>query len=171
MGSAHLIQTSHSCSHRRRELAVKALLATDGRHGAIQAAHEVLGLLHPDVKIEVVTVIPETENPLDMAGGFEGPLISVEEAATAHLTDERQGRAALRSTVGAVGAPVTSEMIEGPDAGAALCRLAAERGVDLLVVGGTDKGWFQRLVHGSVMEYAAHHSPCPVLIVRHADGD
>ena len=26
-----------------------------------------------------------------------------------------------------------------------------------------------RLVSGSVMEYAAHHAPCPVLIVRHAD--
>lgn len=150
---------------------MKALLATDGSPGAIEAAHEVLGLLHPDVTIDVVTVIPETEDPMDMAGGFEGPLITAEEADEEHLIDERQGRAALRSTLDAVGAPATSEMIEGPDAGRALCRLAAERGVDLLVVGGSDKGWFQRLVHGSVMEYAAHHSPCPVLIVRHGDGD
>ncbi len=58
-------------------------------------------------------------------------------------------------------------MIEGSNAGPVLCRLAAERGVDLLLVGGSDKGWFQRLIHGSVMEYAAHHAPCPVLIVRH----
>ena len=34
-----------------------------------------------------------------------------------------------------------------------------------------DKGWFQRLLHGSVMEYVVHHSPCPVLVVRHAHSD
>lgn len=148
---------------------MKALLATDGTREAIEAAHEALALLHPDVEIDVVTVIPEKENPMDMAGGFEGPLITDEEAGKEHLIDERQGRAALRSTLDAIGAPATSEMIEGPDAGRAVCRLAAERGVDVLVVGGSDKGWFQRLVHRSVMEYAAHHSPCPVLIVRHAE--
>ena len=150
---------------------MKALVATDGTPGAIDAAHEVLGLLHPDVQINVVTVIPETDDPMDGAGGFEGPLITTEEADKEHLIDERHGRAALRSTLDALGVPATSEMIEGRDAGPALCRLAADRGVDLLVVGGSDKGWFQRLVQGSVMEYAAHHSPCPVLIVRHADGD
>ncbi len=150
---------------------MKALLATDGSPGAIEAAHKVLGLLHPDVKIDVVTVIPETENPMDTAGGMEGPAITVEEADQAHVIEEQHGRAALRSTLAAVGGPVTSEMIEGPDVGQVLCRLAAERGVDLLVVGGSDKGWFQRLVHGSVMEYAVHHSPCPVLIVRHAGSD
>jgi len=146
-----------------------ALLATDGSPPAIEAAHKVLGLLHPNVEIDVITVIAETEDPMDMAGGFEGPLTTVEEADQNHLIDEQHGRAALRSTLAAVGAPATSEMIEGPNAGRVLCRLAAERSADLLVVGGSDKGWFQRLVHGSVMEYTAHHSPCPVLIVRHAD--
>jgi nucleotide-binding universal stress UspA family protein len=150
---------------------MKALLATDGSPGAIEAAHKVLSLLHPDVKIDVMTVILETENPMDTAGGMEGPVITFEEAQQEHLVEEQHGRAALRSTLDAVGAPETSEMIEGADAGRALCRLAAERGVDLLVVGGSDKGWFKRLVHGSVMEYAARHSPCPVLIVRHADMD
>jgi len=150
---------------------MKALLATDGSPGAIEAAHKVLSLLHPDVKIDVMTVIPETENPMDTAGGMEGPVITVEEADQAHLIDERHGRLALRSTLDAVGASETSEMIEGPDAGRVLCRLAAERGVDLLIVGASDKGWFQRLVHGSVMEYVVHHSPCPVLVVRHAGSD
>ncbi len=150
---------------------MKALLATDGSPGAIEAAHNVLRLLHPNVEIDVMTVIPETEDPMDMAGGFEGPLITIEEADQKHLIDEQYGRDALRSTLDAVGAPATSEMIEAPNAGPALCRAAAERGIDLLVVGGSDKGWFQRLVHGSVMEYTVHHSPCPVLVVRHPDND
>jgi len=148
---------------------MKALLATDGTPGAIEAAREVVRLLHPDVVLEVVTVIRETEDPMDAAGGFEGPLMTEAEAEREHLVDEREGWAVLRSTLDAVGEPAGSEMIEGPDAGRAICKLAGEHGVDLLVVGGSDKGWFRRLLHGSVMEYAAHHSPCPVLIVRHAE--
>lgn len=150
---------------------MKALLATDGSQGAVDAAHGVLGLIHPDMQIEVVTVIPEKNDPMDTAGGFEGPLITQAQAEEEYLVDQQEGRAVLQTTLDAIGAPATSEMIEGSDAGPTLCRLAAERGVDLLVVGGSDKGWFQRLVHGSVMEYAAHHSPCPVLIVRHAEDD
>ncbi|MDQ6839182.1 MAG: universal stress protein [Actinomycetota bacterium] len=148
---------------------MKVLLATDGNSEAIDAAHKALALLHPDMKIDMVTVIPETENPTDRSGDFGGPFITVEIAGKEDPIVERQGRAALRSKLDAVGVPATSEMIEGSDPGPAVCRLAAERGVDLLVIGGSDKGWFQRLVQGSVMEYAAHHSPCPVLIVRHAD--
>ena len=150
---------------------MNALLATDGSPGAIEAAQRVLSLLHPQMAIAVIAVIPETEDPMDTAGGIEGPLITVEEANQEHLIDERQARSALRKTRDAVGAPATSEMIEARNAGDVLCRIAAERRVDLLVVGGSDKGWFQRLVHGSVMDYVAHHSPCPVLIVRHADSD
>ena len=150
---------------------MKVLLATDGTPGSIEAAHEVLRLLHPDVELDVVTVIPETEDPMAMAGGFEGPLVTEEEAEAEHRRDEAEGRAAIESTLAAVGAQAESEMIESSDPGRAICDLAAQRGVDLLVVGGSEKGFLQRLLHRSVMEYAAHHAPCPVLIVRHSGGD
>ncbi|MEI2651431.1 MAG: universal stress protein [Microthrixaceae bacterium] len=148
---------------------MKALIATDGTTAAITAAHGAVALLHPDLEIEIVRVIPEEEDPNDSAGGFEGPLITEEEAEAAHRADEARAQSDLESTIAALGEPATVTVVEGNDAGREICRLAAERNADVLVVGASDKGWFRRLVSGSVMEYATHHAPCPVLIVRHAD--
>lgn len=148
---------------------MKALIATDGTTAAITAAREAVALLHPDLEIEIVRVIPEEEDPNDSAGGFEGPLITEEEAEERHRSDELRARADLASTLAELGEPATVTVVEGNDPGREVCRLAAERGADVLVVGASDKGWFRRLLSGSVMEYAAHHAPCPVLIVRHGD--
>ena len=150
---------------------MKALLCTDGSPGALEAAHLALPLLGDDVELDVVTVIPELEDPLATAGGFEGSLITEEEAEERHSADEAQGRSALESTRRAIGASVETEMVESDDPGRTICELAAQRAVDLVVIGGSDKGWFSRLIHGSVMEYVVHHSPCPVLVVRHQPGE
>ncbi len=147
---------------------MKALIATDGTPHAIEAAHRAVGLLHPDLSIEIVRVIPAEEDPNETAGGFEGPLITEEEAEERHRRDEVQAKADLESTLAAAGEPATITLIEGDDPGREICDLAAARGVDVLVVGASDKGWFRRVISGSVMEYAAHHAPCPVLIIRHS---
>lgn len=146
---------------------MKALIATDGTRPAIDAAREAVALLHPDTEFEIVRVIPEEEDPNESAGGFEGPLVTEEEAEERHRLDEEQARRDLASTLAAAGESATVTVVEGNDAGREICELAAARGVDVLVVGASDKGWFRRLLSGSVMEYAAHHAPCPVLIVRH----
>jgi nucleotide-binding universal stress UspA family protein len=150
---------------------MKALIATDGSEASTRAAHEAAGLLHPDAELQIVTVIPEREDPLETAGGFEGPLITEEEAAAEHRDATRAGKAALRATLEQAGEPARTDLIEGDDPGRIICDLAEERGVDVLVVGESDKGWFSRLIHGSVMEYAVKHAPCPVLVVRSKDED
>lgn len=146
---------------------MKALIATDGSPNAVTAAHDAVVLLHPDLEIEIIRVIPEEEDPNETAGGFEGPLITEEEAEEQHHADEVQGRADLDATLARLGEAAVTTLVEANDPGRAICRLAAERNADVLVVGASDKGWFRRLLSGSVMEYAAHHAPCPVLIVRH----
>ena len=147
---------------------MKALIATDGTEHAIEAAHEAVRLLHPDTQLEIVRVIPEAEDPNETAGGFEGPLITEEEALERHQRDEAQAQSDLATTLAAAGEPATITVVEGNDPGREICDLAAARGVDVLVVGASDKGWFRRIMSGSVMEYAAHHAPCPVLIIRHS---
>jgi len=146
---------------------MKVLIATDGTEAALLAAHDAVGLLRPDAEVEIVRAIPEAEDPNDSAGGFEGPLMTEEEAEQQHEADEQRARADLTATLASLGEPATITVVEGTHPGRQICELAAERGADVLVVGASDKGWFRRLLSGSVMEYASHHAPCPVLIVRH----
>ena len=148
---------------------MRALIATDGTEQSLDAAHAAITLLHPGLEVEIVTVIPELEDPNDSAGGFEGPLITEEEAEEQHRQDEAQADVTLRTTLASLGTTATVTVAQGGHAGRVICDLAAQRGVDVLVVGGSDKGWFRRLVDGSVMEYAVHHAPCPVLVVRHPE--
>ena len=44
--------------------------------------------------------------------------------------------------------------------------LAAEEGVDLIVMGSHGRGWLGRLLMGSVAECVMRHATCPVLIVK-----
>jgi len=145
---------------------MEALIATDGSHAAVVAAHQAVDLLPDGIDIHIVYVVAELEDPMEMAGGFEGPLITEEEADAEHSAALKVGREALEATARAVAGRASIETIESDDPGRAICDLAASRGVDVLVVGGSDKGWFRRLVSGSVMEHVTHHAPCPVLVVR-----
>jgi nucleotide-binding universal stress UspA family protein len=52
----------------------------------------------------------------------------------------------------------------GPPA-EAIVRLARQRNVDLIVVGTRRKGFFERLVEGSVNQDVLRHAPCDVLVV------
>ena len=53
----------------------------------------------------------------------------------------------------------------GPPA-EAIVKLARQRGVDLIVVGTRKKGFFERLVEGSVNQEVLRHAPCDVLVVH-----
>lgn len=153
------------------EVVVKVLLATDGGPEALDAARRAVTLLHPDAGLEIVTVIPEVEDPNEMAGGFEGALITEEEADERHREFQQLGESALDATRRAVGEPAEIEMVVSDDPGHRICELAIERGADVVVVGGTERGWFSRLLHASVMEHVVRHCEVPVLVVRRAEPD
>lgn len=50
-----------------------------------------------------------------------------------------------------------------------ICRIAAERHAQLVVVGSHGWGAARRLLSGSVSTGLVHSAPCPVLVVRAAD--
>ena len=146
---------------------MKAIIATDGSQRSIEAAQAAEVLLHPDIEFLLVSIVPEPEDPLDMAGGFEGPLVDADEAAEISEATEEAGRQAILRTARTIHEPMTARLVEADDAGHALCRLAEEQQADVVVIGASDKSIVQRFLEGSVMRYVVKHAPCPVLVVRH----
>jgi nucleotide-binding universal stress UspA family protein len=62
--------------------------------------------------------------------------------------------------------PVPAEFIPGVGAPAdEILRLAEDRGADLIVVGTRKKGFFERLVEGSVNHEVLRRATCDVLVV------
>ncbi len=147
---------------------MRVVVATDGSEAAIDAAHRSIELLRPGAEVILVMVIPEKEDPMDDAGGIEGPVISDEQAEKDWEKATREGLAALDRTASALGPGVEVRLVPGDQApGAALVHVASELHADVLVMGSGGKGFLRRIWSPSVSEYVVHHAHCPVLLVRH----
>ena len=147
---------------------MKILMATDGTDTAIEAAQMALLLLRDGAEILLVTVIQNYEDPLEMAGGFEGPLRTPEEAEQEFLRQQASGQSALERAQAALGRAADVRLVPtDADPGHAIVDIANELHPDLIVLGSTEKGFFLRLLTGSVSEYVVRHAPCPVLVVPH----
>ena len=147
---------------------MKVMVATDGSTDAIEAARVALALLRDGAEIVLVTVVQDYENPLEMAGGFEGPLITPEQAEAEYQRQLADGKSALENTKLALGKEVEVRLIPtDSNPGHAIVDAANELHPDLIVLGSGNKGFFWRLVAGSVSDYVLHHSPCPLLVVPH----
>jgi len=149
---------------------MKVLMATDGTDTAIEAAQKALLLIRDGVEILLVTVIQDYEDPLEMAGGFEGPLLTPEEAEEEFQSQQASGQAALERARAALGREADVRLVPtDADPGHAIVEVANELQPDLIVLGSHEKGFFMRLLAGSVSEYVVRHAPCPVLVVPHRD--
>jgi nucleotide-binding universal stress UspA family protein len=147
---------------------MKVIVATDGSEAAIDAAHRAIDLLRPGAELVLVTVIPDREDPMESAGGFEGPVVTEEQAEEEFAGEVEAGRTALERTSAAVGQHVEVRLAPADEEpGHAIVHLAEELGPDVLVIGSAGKSLFKRLFTGSVSDYVVHHAPCPVLVVRH----
>lgn len=146
---------------------MKVIIATDGTDTAIAAARDALRLLHPDARTELVTVVAARPHPEDDAGGFAGPIMSEEEADEDWHEAVRAGREALTRTIDALDTSVDEAKLVPTEASVdqALVALVREERPDLLVLGSNERGWFDRLLHGSTDDHLLHDAPCPLLIV------
>lgn len=150
---------------------MRVLIATDGSELAISAARQAPGLVAPGSTFVLVTAVAPTDDPEEDAGGFEGPLITPEEAADEHRSKVVEADAELARTAAALGSvPVEQLVVEGTP-GEAICSLAAESKFDLIVVGSHGRGFLARVFLGSVSTYIVNHAPCPVLVIRAHSGD
>ncbi|WCO65723.1 universal stress protein [Iamia majanohamensis] len=149
---------------------MKVIIATDGSDPAVEAAHEAVGLLRPDAEVIVVAVVADREDPMETAGGIEGPVLTEEQADEDAERALARGEQAVRRTVAATPAPARAEVLPSHErTEEALAELVAREGADLLVIGSAQPGWLQRLLGSSTVDRIVHHAPCPVLVVPHTD--
>jgi nucleotide-binding universal stress UspA family protein len=147
---------------------IKILVATDGSEAAIDAARRSMDLLRPNSQVSVVMVIPEYEDPMEDAGGIEGPAITYKQADKDWKRSTATGQDALDRTAAVLGPDVEIRLVADDEStGAAVVRIALDMNADVLVIGSSGKNWFSRHFGGSVSDYVAHHAPCPVMLIRH----
>ena len=147
---------------------MKIMVATDGSEAAINAARRSMDLLRPHAQVVVVMVIPEYEDPMDDAGGIEGPGVSPKQADKDWKRSTATGQSALDRTAAVLGPDVEVRLVPDDEStGAAVGRVAHEIDADVLVIGSSGKNWLRRHFGGSVSDYVAHHAPCPVMLIRH----
>ncbi|CAN5606509.1 universal stress protein [soil metagenome] len=149
---------------------MKVVIATDGSEAALAAAHDAVGLLRPDAQVIVVAVVPDREDPMESAGGIEGPIITEEQADEDAERALVAGEQAVERTAQAVPGQVRTEVVPShAKTEVALGAIVAREAADLLVIGSEQPGWLQRLFGGSTVDRIIHHAPCPVLVVPHPE--
>jgi len=89
----------------------------------------------------------------------------VQDDARGHVDGEERRLAGLASRCHAEAIVVTSQLSAGQPA-AAIVKAAADRAVDLIVLGTHGRQGVAHLVLGSVAEHVVRTAPCPVLTVR-----
>jgi nucleotide-binding universal stress UspA family protein len=147
---------------------MKVIIATDGTDGALGAARRAIELLRPGATLSLVAVIPSRADPMEDAGGFEGPVLTEEQADADWQKAVAGGETALAETARALGPDVETMLLPSDESpGRALVHLAEEQSPDILIIGSERPGFFQRLFGHSVSDEVVHHAPCPVLVVPH----
>lgn len=152
--------------------ALRALIATDGSPAAVDAARTAMSILPEDTVPVLLHVQEPAPVPGATAGGFEGPLVTPDDAAEMEAEGRLEGEAALTATARALGeVPVPEQITVEGDPGRLAARMAEEVEADLVVVGASRKGLVARALEGSTSTYLVRHAPCPVLVVREGAGD
>eukprot|EP00798_Chlamydomonas_sp_ICE-L_P004993 gene4993-34777_t len=169
----------------------KVVVSTDGSINGHRALSWALdNVLSPADHLYIISasctsslpfIVPQVlDEPSAVAGMQAQEFASEMEAASkaALAVIEAATEAAMKH--GVLKSHVTSAVVQpagagSSDLGAAICKFAADKEVDAVVIGCRGLGAISRnmmgmLGLGSVSEYVAHNSPCPVLVIK-SQGD
>ena len=142
------------------------VVGVDGSAGSAEALHFALAeakLRGAKLKAVTAWTLTYVAAPIGMMAPIdEGLIPELQENARAVLDK------AIDDALGVTpGVEVERAVLEGTPA---QVLVEAAQGAELLVVGTRGRGGFAGLLLGSVSQQAAHHAPCPVVIVPHPKG-
>jgi nucleotide-binding universal stress UspA family protein len=139
----------------------KVLVATGGSPWSDNAVEYAIGLAK-DYGLELVILHVIADTPpyfIAEAGTSMDQILEGNEEAGRHIVAEAAQWAAE------AGVEFDTELAWGRVA-EVICRVAAERECDLIVVGSRGLTGFKRLMLGSISNAVAAKAPCPVLVIK-----
>jgi nucleotide-binding universal stress UspA family protein len=156
-------------SNSEEQRFTRILVAVDGSEDSKRAAETALKLASQNgAELEVLHVVPRLTYgfaPVLMGAaipptGYSAIYVEAHKEAEKYVGDvmsEAQGR----------GIKVNGEILEDfSSIVQAITNYAAEKKVDLIVVGTKGRGGFEKLVVGSVSSGVVAHAHCPVIVVK-----
>ena len=140
------------------------LFATDGSPSAEDARREAFDLAQ---RLDAPLLVVSVEHAALPAVGYSGYGYSnvVAELTGAEHRRVQELLATIAAAACAAGVPCATVAADGLVV-EEICRVASERGVQLIVVGSHGWGAARRFFSGSVSTGLVHAAPCPVLVVR-----
>lgn len=148
------------------------LIAADDSEESVDAARVAHALFGDDAEylvIHVGTAIPSSAvtwgyaYPVTMPMVDYPPMLEPEPGEPTQV-DEAEDRAdAVAHAASLEGAEAVGDV---GDTSEAILHAAREHGADVIVVGSHERGWFSRLLSGSVSQDVIRRSDIPVLVVK-----
>ncbi|GAA2943762.1 universal stress protein [Enterococcus raffinosus] len=134
------------------------MVAVDGSDQSEGAFFEAIGAARRnEAKLYVVQVIDDSSILMSSAQPMDDILAEETQRAKQYLEKlAERGRYQNMELVQYIGNPKKALTEELPK----------QYGIDLIYVGATGKGRFQRLLVGSTSGYIVNHAPCNVMVVR-----
>lgn len=143
---------------------MRALLAVDDSEASFDAAAFAHRLLDDEDDIIVLNVARLSQVGAYTMGGLAG--VPSVPTATQETWDAVRRNAWKVVTETGKAAGGDEGRVEIGDPGQRICDVAAEEGIDLIVLGSRDRGLLERIFSPSVSGYVVSHAPCSVLVVR-----
>ena len=149
------------------------LVPTDGSEGAQKAAAFAGDIARSLGAKVIVLTVQDEEEIIQYAWGAgdatsAAPYGQMPLEDIRSMLDNRARNKELPDTVAALGDldEEAESIVEWGHPVGEICRVAKDRGVDLIVIGSHGRSGFARVVLGSVSNAVANEAPCPVTVVR-----